>query len=109
MNDEISIQLQFSEIIKKDSVVLFLKGCANFPICGLSSTVSHILKKNKIPHSCVNLLGYPNLHKFLRDKYYPIVAPYLFVNSKFVGGFDEITALHNAGKLDALFNDKKLL
>jgi membrane peptidoglycan carboxypeptidase len=67
-----------------------------------------LLKKNKIKHSCVNLLGYPNLHKFMRDKYYPIVAPYLFVNSKFVGGFDEITALHNAGKIDSLIKDNNL-
>ncbi|MBE6447640.1 MAG: hypothetical protein E7015_04145 [Alphaproteobacteria bacterium] len=104
MDEIVDIQLLFSNMIRKDRIVLFLRGCSNFSVCGLSSTISYILKKSCVKYKGVDLLTSPNLHRFLRDKYHPLIAPYLFVDAKFIGGFEEILSLHNEGRLASLLS-----
>lgn len=105
MNEVTSVQSELNEILKKDSVVLFLKGCGGFPVCGLSSTVCYMLKRSGIKYACVNLLSHPKLYQFMKEKYSPILAPYLYINGKFIGGFDEISALFNENKLQSACNE----
>ncbi len=104
MSNLYEIQTELLNILKKDPVILFLKGCGSFPVCGLSSTVCYMLKKSGIKYVCINLLSHPNLYQFMREKYAPRLAPYLYVNGKFVGGFDEISALFNEDKLHSLLD-----
>jgi monothiol glutaredoxin len=90
---------RFEDIIFSSRIVLFLKGRASFPLCGLSGDVCSMLKKNKINFKDINLLENPELHLFLKEKYVLISAPYLFVQGNFIGGYEEIRLLFEREKL----------
>lgn len=99
MEDE--VRFRFEELIKQNRAVLFMKGSASFPVCGMSSTVRFIMKKCEPECSTVDLLRDPSLYAYLREKHVPISAPYLYVNGKFVGGYDKVIELFHSGKLQS--------
>ena len=76
-----------------------MEGRASFPLCGFSGNVCSMLKKNKINFKDIDLLEDPDLYVFLKEIYLLAKAPYLFVDKKFIGGFNEIKSLFETGKL----------
>jgi monothiol glutaredoxin len=76
-----------------------MKGTPSFPLCGLSGEVCFILKKSQLVFKAEDLLQDPELYIFLREKNSPSSVPYLYVDGKFIGGYDEILSLFNDGKL----------
>jgi monothiol glutaredoxin len=90
---------RFEDIVSSNQVVLFLKGRASFPLCGLSGDACSMLKKKWIKFKEVDLLEDPELYLFMKEEYASTTAPYLFVNGKFVGGYEEIKQLFETGKL----------
>jgi glutaredoxin-related protein len=63
----------------------------------LSGRICFLLKKNKFDFKAENLLQDPELHAFLRKKNSPASVPYLYVNEKFIGGYDELMSMLNTG------------
>jgi monothiol glutaredoxin len=88
-------RVRFEKLIKSYKAVLFMKGTPSFPLCGLSGTICFLLKKNQLDFKAENLLQDPGLHVFLREKNSPSSVPYLYVNEKFIGGYDELMAMLN--------------
>lgn len=73
-----------------NKVILFMKGTTTFPLCGLSASICFRLKKHNIDFKGVDVLQDPDLHLFLRELHSPKTMPYLYIDGKFVGGYDEI-------------------
>jgi monothiol glutaredoxin len=87
--------VRFEELINSHPAVLFMKGTPSFPLCGLSARVCLLLKKHSLNFKAENLLQDPQLYVFLRQKHFLFSAPYLYLDSRFFGGYDEIlTALN---------------
>ena len=99
MQESLLIQTDLESFLKNHRVVLFMKGCSNFPVCGLSCTACYVLKKCNLKFSSVDLLVNPGLHLFLREKHVPIAAPYLYIAGEFVGGYEKIISLYHSGQL----------
>ena len=104
MIDIISDELNI--IIKSDKVVLLLLGGWNFSFCSLSKSVCCMLKELNIHFSSVSLLNYPNVKEFIQTKHPEMLAPYLFVDGYFIGGFDEISALYYTNQLKTIIHSK---
>lgn len=87
------LRAKLEKVTSSNGSVLFMKGTAAFPLCGLSADVCFWLKKRALQFRCVDVLKDPELHLFLREVHAPSSVPYLYVDGKFVGGYDEIKAM----------------
>jgi monothiol glutaredoxin len=89
--------------IAENPVLLYMKGTPQFPQCGFSAQVVHILKNHAVQFEAVNILEHPDIRKTL-----PVYAnwptfPQLYVDGELVGGCDIVTELDENGELASLF------
>jgi glutaredoxin-related protein len=68
-------------------------------MCGLSGNVCSMLRKNGVDFIEINILEDPELYLLLKEECVSATAPYLFVEGKFIGGYDEIKLLFETEKL----------
>ena len=93
--------------IRNNSIMLYMKGTKEMPMCGFSATMIKILNMHKVNYKATNVLEDPNIRIEL-SKYsnWPTI-PQLFVNSEFVGGCDIALELHQSGKLNDILKQAK--
>jgi len=85
--------------IAKHDLLLYMKGTPQFPQCGFSGQVVHILKVCKAKFAYVNILENPDIRQTL-----PIYAnwptfPQLYLKGELLGGCDIVTELFEKGDL----------
>lgn len=88
--------------IASNDIVLFMKGTADFPQCGFSSTVVTILRKLGKNFHDINVLSDPELRdaiKLFSD--WPTI-PQLYIKGEFIGGCDIVRAMYESGDLQKL-------
>jgi monothiol glutaredoxin len=98
-----SISDQIKQTISENDVVLFMKGTADFPLCGFSSTVVQILRRLQIPFKEINVLTDPALRQGIKDFTNWPTIPQLYVKGQFIGGCDIVREMFDAGELQELF------
>jgi len=88
--------------IASDDIVLFMKGTADFPQCGFSSTVVTILRKLGKKFHDVNVLSDPELREAIKlFSDWPTI-PQLYIKGEFIGGCDIVRAMYESGDLEKL-------
>lgn len=97
-----SIRDQIEEDIKKNKVVIYMKGTPESPMCGFSAQTVNILKTHKVPFVARNVLDDPELRQGIKDFTEWPTIPQIFINGEFVGGCDIISELHDNGELTKL-------
>jgi monothiol glutaredoxin len=96
-------QEQIREIVNSTPVVLFMKGNKDFPQCGFSAKVVHILGKLGVDYVDINVLEDDELrHNIKTYSNWPTI-PQLYVKGEFIGGCDIVTEMFLAGELEPLF------
>jgi len=98
MTEEINKKIE--EIIKKNKVVLFMKGTPEMPQCGFSMTVCNILKHLKINFFSVNVLSDELVRQGIKEYSNWPTIPQLYVNGNFIGGCDIVKEMFENGDLD---------
>ena len=106
--DNNSVESELNQIVSQSQIVLFMKGSRRFPVCGLSSNVSLMLRRCNLAFSTVDLLTRPNLALFMRMKHEPISAPYLYAGGSFIGGYETVCTMFNNGLLNNIAQIKTL-
>lgn len=101
-----TIQEQIKNTIESNSVVLFMKGTADFPQCGFSAKVVQILRACNADFKDVDVLADPQVRQGIKDFTNWPTIPQLYVNGEFIGGCDIVTELHESGELKALLSAK---
>jgi monothiol glutaredoxin len=96
------IREHIDEVVKNNSVVLFMKGNRAFPQCGFSARVVDILEKYVDEFETVNVLEDPALRSELKEYTDWPTFPQLYVNGQFVGGSDIVAELDQQGQLKEL-------
>ena len=96
---------QIQDEIKSNSIILYMKGTKQMPMCGFSSTVVNILNMHDIEYKDVNVLENPEIRVQLSAFSNWPTIPQLFVNGELVGGCDIAIELHNNGELEKIFED----
>ena len=86
-------------IIRNNPIVLFMKGTADFPMCGFSSRVVQILQSLDTQFVDVNVMENPNIRQGIKDYTNWPTIPQLYVKGEFIGGCDIITDLYKSGEL----------
>ena len=94
-----NLQDQIKKDIQDNSIMLYMKGTKDMPMCGFSATVVKILNMHNVPFKTINVLEDPNIRVELsKHSNWPTI-PQLFVNGELIGGCDIAMELHNSGKL----------
>ena len=98
MNDD--VQQRIDDLVKTNRVVLFMKGTAQFPMCGFSGRAIQILKACGVGDlTTVNVLEDEGIRQGIKAYADWPTIPQLYVNGEFVGGSDIMTEMYQAGEL----------
>lgn len=89
-------------LIKKNRVVLFMKGNKHFPQCGFSAQVVKILGDAGVPYDTVNVLSDPVIRDGIKAYSDWPTIPQLYVDGNFVGGCDIVKDMNAQGELQKL-------
>jgi monothiol glutaredoxin len=94
------VQQRISDLVQQNRVVLFMKGTAQFPMCGFSGRAIQILKACGVEDlKTVNVLEDEGIRKGIKDFANWPTIPQLYVNGEFVGGSDIMMEMYQAGEL----------
>ncbi len=90
---------KIDEKVKKNKIMLYMKGNPTFPQCGFSAHTVEILKSYDIPFETEDVLADPEVREGVkRYSNWPTI-PQIFINGKLVGGCDILHELHERGEL----------
>jgi len=97
------------QIVKEHNVVLFMKGTAQFPMCGFSGKAIQLLNEcnSDFDVFTVNVLDDNYIRQSIKEYSNWPTIPQLYVNGEFVGGSDILTEMHGSGELQQLLKTKE--
>ena len=91
-------------LIKREPVMLFMKGNKNFPQCGFSNTAVQILSSITPDFECVDVLADNEIREGIKAYSNWPTIPQLYVKGEFVGGCDIISEMTMSGELETLLD-----
>ena len=97
-----SIQDEIKNQIKNNSVVLYMKGTPDFPQCGFSARVVHILRECGATFESVNVLEDPDIRQGIKEFSNWPTLPQLYIHGEFIGGADIVGELFEKGDLQKM-------
>jgi monothiol glutaredoxin len=94
------VQKRIDDLVKSHRVMLFMKGTAQFPMCGFSGRAIQLLKACNVQDlATFNVLEDDEVRQGIKDYANWPTIPQLYVNGEFVGGSDIMTEMYQAGEL----------
>ena len=102
------VQQRIDDLVKNNRVVLFMKGTAQFPMCGFSGRAVQVLKACGVDDlKTVNVLEDEEIRQGVKDYANWPTIPQLYVNGEFVGGSDIMMEMYQAGELQQMLGSAK--
>jgi monothiol glutaredoxin len=100
MNSTDPTQQRIAEIVKSSDVVLFMKGTAQFPMCGFSGRAIQVLKACGVNKpATVNVLEDEEIRHGIKEFSNWPTIPQLYVKGEFIGGSDIMMEMYQNGEL----------
>jgi monothiol glutaredoxin len=94
------VQQRIDSLVKGNKVVLFMKGTAQFPMCGFSGRAIQVLKACGVDTpKTVNVLEDEGIRQGIKEYAQWPTIPQLYVNGEFVGGSDIMMEMYQSGEL----------
>ena len=93
-------QQRIDQVVKGNRVVLFMKGTAQFPMCGFSGRAMQLLNACGVSDlTTVNVLEDEEIRQGIKQYANWPTIPQLYVNGEFVGGSDIMMEMYQSGEL----------
>ncbi|MEJ0002429.1 MAG: Grx4 family monothiol glutaredoxin [Pararobbsia sp.] len=93
-------QERIKDIVTSQPVVLFMKGTAQFPMCGFSGRAIQVLKACGVDKlTTVNVLEDAEIRQGIKEYANWPTIPQLYINGEFVGGSDIMMEMYESGEL----------
>ena len=100
-------QERIRQTVSAHPVVLFMKGTAQFPMCGFSSSATQILKACGVDKPfTVNVLEDEEIRQGIKEFANWPTIPQLYVNGEFIGGSDIMREMYQSGELQTMLTLK---
>jgi monothiol glutaredoxin len=97
------VQKRIDELVKNHKIVLFMKGTAQFPMCGFSGRAVQVLNACGVHElTTVNVLEDEEVRQGIKQYANWPTIPQLYVNGEFVGGSDIMMEMYQSGELQQL-------
>jgi len=94
------VQQRIDEVVKGNRVVLFMKGTAQFPMCGFSGRAIQVLKACGVTQlKTVNVLEDEEVRQGIKAYANWPTIPQLYIDGEFVGGSDLMMEMYQSGEL----------
>jgi monothiol glutaredoxin len=96
------VQQQIDTLIKTNDIILFMKGNANFPMCGFSGRAIQLIKACGVDThglKTINVLDEPDIRQGIKEYSNWPTVPQLYVKGEFIGGSDIMTEMFESGEL----------
>jgi monothiol glutaredoxin len=90
------------EEVKNNRVMLYMKGDKDFPMCGFSAQVVHILNSLGAEYETRNVLENDDLRQSIKEYSDWPTIPQLYIEGEFVGGCDITIELYQNGELQKM-------
>jgi monothiol glutaredoxin len=101
------VQQRIDDLVKNNRVMLFMKGTAQFPMCGFSGRAIQVLKAAGAEEiKTFNVLEDEDVRQGIKDYAQWPTIPQLYVNGEFVGGSDIMMEMYQSGELQQLLAKK---
>ena len=98
------VRTKIEALVQSNAVVLFMKGNAQFPMCGFSGRAVQILKACGVDQfKTVNVLEDDEVRQGIKEFSNWPTIPQLYVKGEFVGGSDIMMEMYQNGELQQLF------
>jgi len=104
-------QQRIDDLVKQNSVVLFMKGNASFPMCGFSGRAVQILKACGLDSKAlktVNVLEDEAIRQGIKEYSNWPTIPQLYVKGEFIGGSDIMMEMYQSGELQQVIGDQSV-
>jgi monothiol glutaredoxin len=102
---EMTIQDTIQEQVNANPVVLYIKGTADFPMCGFSGKVVQMLRECGAEFTAHNVLDNDEIRQGIKDFANWPTIPQLYVKGEFIGGCDIMVEMFEKGELKTLLTD----
>ena len=103
MSSNDSTQQRIAQIVQSSDVVLFMKGTAQFPMCGFSGRAIQVLKACGVAKpATVNVLEDEEIRNGIKEYSHWPTFPQLYVKGEFVGGSDIMMEMYQNGELQQM-------
>ena len=97
------VQQRIDDLVKGNRIVLFMKGTAQFPMCGFSGRAIQILKASGASElKTFNVLEDESVRQGIKDYANWPTIPQLYVDGEVVGGSDIMREMDARGELQQL-------
>tara|TARA_R110000868_G_scaffold190862_1_gene434851 strand:+ start:152041 stop:152352 length:312 start_codon:yes stop_codon:yes gene_type:complete len=93
------LKAKIDTLVNDNAVVLFMKGNADFPMCGFSARVAQILNHLNIKYVDVNILEDEEMREGIKVYSDWPTIPQLYIKGEFIGGCDIICEMFESGEL----------
>ena len=94
------VQQRIDDLVKSNRVMLFMKGTAQFPMCGFSGRAIQILKAAGVTDlKTFNVLEDEEVRQGIKDYANWPTIPQLYIGGEFVGGSDIMMEMYESGEL----------
>ncbi|MCE2916261.1 MAG: Grx4 family monothiol glutaredoxin [Rubrivivax sp.] len=101
------VQQRIDDLVKSNRVMLFMKGTAQFPMCGFSGRAIQILKASGVTEmKTFNVLEDEEVRQGIKDYAQWPTIPQLYVDGEFVGGSDIMMEMYQSGELQQVLAAK---
>lgn len=98
-----SVRDTIHNTVTTNPIVLYMKGTAQFPMCGFSGRAIQMLKAcNAQEVTTVNVLDNADIRQGIKEYANWPTIPQLYINGEFIGGCDIMTEMFQNGELQEL-------
>lgn len=97
-----NVNEKIDQLLNENKVVLFMKGTAQFPMCGFSARAVAILSDLDVNFQSVNVLDDQEIREGIKTYGNWPTIPQLYINKQLVGGSDIMMEMYQAGELQNL-------
>jgi monothiol glutaredoxin len=99
------VQQRIDDLVKSNRVMLFMKGTAQFPMCGFSGRAIQILKAaGATDIKTFNVLEDEAVRQGIKEYANWPTIPQLYINGEFVGGSDIMMEMYESGELQQVLS-----
>src|SRR5260370_16553219 len=90
---------QIESAVKKNKIMIFMKGNRSFPQCGFSAATVQIFEDLGVPYETADVLSDPELPDAIKHFSNWPTIPHIYINSKLPAAFYIIPHLHALANL----------